>query len=393
MHLLKEGDAPFYKPLCPPCSISVPPWRSEALSMNKIDDRLKEDRKLLVLKKAVENTNEAFVTIDQNHTVVFFNKAAEKIFGYNREEVLGGDLGAILSPKCRKDHREAVDRYLTTRRPKLIGHESELTAVRKNGESFPISISFSVTEVEGHLYFTGILRDLTENKALEERIAKAERLAVLGRLVAEITHEIKNPMMMIGGFARQLLKSTTDASSLNKLDIIVEEVRRLEKLLEELGEYYRPRKLNREAVDINELLEEIFSLAKENCEKNNINIVLYFQKDKILVEADRSKLKQVFLNMVKNGMEAMKEGGDLTIRSLLRGDKVEITFADEGAGIPEEVQEKIFTPFFTTKKHGTGLGLPISKRIIEEHPGSSLSLDSREDQGTMIKITMPVMRA
>ena len=157
----------------------------------------KENSELSILRGAIENTNEAFVTIDQDHTVIFFTRTAEKIFGYDRNEVIGHDLDVVLGPRCREGHRQAVARYLKTRDPRLIGHETEFVATRKNGETFPASISFSVSEINGKLFFTGIVRDVTETKALQERIIKSERLAALGQVVAEITHEIKNPLIRI----------------------------------------------------------------------------------------------------------------------------------------------------------------------------------------------------
>ena len=135
-------------------------------------DAIKE---LTILQGAVQNTNEAFVTIDQDHTVIFFNQAAEKIFGYRREEVIGQNLNSILTPRCSQDHQKAVERYIKTKKPVLIGHETEFIAARKGGEAFPASISFSVSEVEGKLYFTALIRDVTETKTLQEQLLQSER--------------------------------------------------------------------------------------------------------------------------------------------------------------------------------------------------------------------------
>jgi PAS domain S-box-containing protein len=190
-----------------------------------MDDCKNEIKELSLLQRAVENTNEAFVTIDQSHRVLFFNRAAERIFGYSRDEVIGHDLDIIMSPACSRDHRRAVERFVTTRQPKRIGHATELLATRKTGETFPANISFSVAEVDGAMYFTGIVTDLTETKALQERIIRSERLAALGKMVAEINHEIKNPLMMIGAFAGQLTRKIKDRQSREKLNIIVEKLR------------------------------------------------------------------------------------------------------------------------------------------------------------------------
>lgn len=362
------------------------------ISKEKIGDVPDENKALAILRSAVENTNEAFVTIDKNHKVLFFNKAAERIFGYSRDEVIGHDLSVIMSPACSSDHRRAVARYVKTRVPRRIGHPTEMVATRKNGGRFPAYISFSVSEGEDNLYFTGIIRDLTETKALQEKIERSERLAALGQFVAEITHEIKNPLMLIGGFVRQLIRVTKADKSLTKLNIIVDEVSRLENLLKGIREFYLPITLTIEEIDIHSLLQEVYLLVKEDCERKNIRTGFKADKEPAIVEGDRGKLKQVFLNLVKNSIEAMEKGGNLKMESKLSGDMVEINVADDGCGISEDDLEKIFSPFFTTKGHGTGLGLSISKSIIEYHEGGSLTLKSQGGKETVFNVTMPAHR-
>jgi two-component system, LuxR family, sensor kinase FixL len=345
---------------------------------------------LTILQGAIENTNEGFVTIDENHRVVIFNREAERIFGINREEILGKDLGVILSPQCSQGHKKAVARYLDSRKPELIGHQSEFLTARKNGQLFPLSISFSVSNIGEKTFFTGIIRDLTETKALQEQVLKSERLAALGQLVAEVSHEIKNPLVMIGGYARQLLRSATDSKGQAKLQIIVDEVRRLETLIGELRDLYRPKALNLETIDMAVLLKEVRELIQEEARNKQIEVVLDIPPAPVMVEGDRDKLKQVILNLSRNGMEAMDQGGKLTVRAQCLEDRLEVTVSDEGPGIPEPELDKIFVPFYTTKKQGTGLGLSVSKRIIEEHRGCSFSLASGRDKGAVAKITMPI---
>ena len=353
-------------------------------------EREDESRRIAVLEKAVENTNEAFVTIDAHHRVVFFNKAAERIFGFKREEVVGHDLDVIMAPTCSRNHRDAVARYLETGVPRRIGHDTEISATRRSGETFPASISFSVSEFEGNIYFTGTVRDLTETKALHERVMKSERLAALGQVVAEISHEIKNPLVMIGGFARQLSHETNNDKALSKLNIIVKEVARLENLLNELRDLYLPRTLDKQEMDINELLKEVYELVRDDCEAKKMHVIFTPDSEKMAVTGDREKLKQVLLNLAKNAGEAMSEGGKISLSTLRKGDKVEIAIADEGCGIPEEQRAKVFAPFFTTKKGGTGLGLSVSKCIVEDHPDSTLTFESRQGKGTVFKVTMPL---
>ncbi len=353
-----------------------------------MDEKYKDSRDLTILQGAVENTNEAFVTIDENHRVIFYNQAAEKIFGFSREEVIGKDLNMILSPQCSRDHRQAVQRYLETKIPRRIDHQTELIATRKNGKTFPASISFSVSHIDGHPFFTAIIRDLAETQYLKEQVAKAERLAALGQIVAEITHDIKNPLLIMGAYARQLIRVAQDEESLKKLNIISEEVKRLESLLGEVNDYYLLKGLKFEKFDIQVMLQEICFLAQHDCKEKNIQLECRTAEGAAWVEGDRDKWKQVFLNLIRNGIEALEKGGNLSLQSWITGRQVEINIRDNGPGIPANIQAQIFSPFFTTKERGTGLGLPICKKIVESHPGSSIEIISEEGKGTEVRLAL-----
>jgi len=353
----------------------------------------RNQREVAILKGAIESANEAFVTIGEDHRVLLFNQAAEKILGYRADEVIGQDLSLILGPNCPRNHRASVDRYIATGQGTQIGHETELLPARKNGQTFPASISFSVARVDGRMFFTAIIRDLTEKKAYEAKIMQAERLAALGQLVAEVSHEIKNPLMMIGGFARQLLKSPQQGKDQAKIEVIVAEVGRLEGLLKELNEFYLPRKLNLERLDLNALVREARDLTGDLCEKQGIAFDLRLAEGPLLVLGDPDRLKQVMLNLIKNSIEALGNQGALTLETVRLGNRVEVRLTDNGPGMSPEILAQIFDPFFTTKKTGTGLGLPLSKKIIEEHEGASFALESREGQGTTVRVSMPALPA
>lgn len=357
--------------------------------MQKSADKGDSLMEISILQGAVENANEAFVTIDEQSTVIFFNRAAERMFGYNRCEVIGRNLAEILGPGCREGHERGVAHYVKTKKGNLLGHVSEFDAMRRSGETFPASISFSVTEVNGESFFTGIVRELTETKALHAQVLQAERLAALGQMVAEISHEIKNPLVMIGGFARQLLKKVTGDKEQAKLGVIASEVERLEKLLADLKDLYRPRQLNLLDFDIDELLREVCNLTIANLKNDAITIRCQAEPGAKMISGDRDKLKQVLLNLVKNGAEALAGPGTVAVASRLGPGNILVTITDGGQGIPASIREKIFSPFFTTKEHGTGLGLCISKRIVEEHPGGLFTLESEEGKGTTVTITLP----
>jgi signal transduction histidine kinase len=145
-------------------------------------------------------------------------------------------------------------------------------------------------------------------------------------------------------------------------------------------------------MDINELIHEIYDLAGEECEKRNIRVAFRTDVAKAMVEGDRAKLKQVFLNLVKNAVEAVGENGVVSLTSTVKNKEVEISISDSGCGIPEKHWKKVFSPFFTTKKHGTGLGLSVSKSILENHPGCTFAFESEQGKGTTFKVRMPVVR-
>jgi signal transduction histidine kinase len=186
------------------------------------------------------------------------------------------------------------------------------------------------------------------------------------------------------------LKHEKNEENQKKLTIIHEEVGRLEALVRELNALYLPRQLNLEQVDINELLQETHTLSGESCRSKGLEVVKDFQTETLTVTGDRGKLKQVFLNLIKNSIEALDEGGKLTIETRLADNTAEIIIADDGPGISEENLEKVLTPFFTTKRRGSGLGLSVSKRIIEDHQGGSFSISSLDGAGTRITITLPL---
>ncbi len=357
--------------------------------MEPAESKYREDE-LEILKLAIENTTEAFVTIDENQRILFFNRAAERLFGFERSEVIGRSLDVILGGDCRQGHREAVRRYLKSGKEKLTHQEKEFVITRKGGEAVPVVFSFSVAVLNGKHYFTAIIKDISDLRACHDRVLRSERLAALGQLVAEIVHEIKNPLMLIGGFTRQVKKAVKDHKSAAKLDIILEEVERLESLLAELKELYIPKEIHFSVFDVNALLKELYLLAMDDCKSKNIDIILNTDSGEALVEGDREKIKQVFLNLVRNGIEALEEGGVLRIESKKHGSYVEIRITDNGPGIPEENKERVFSPFFTTKRYGTGLGLSISKSIIDQHPGCSLSLDSKKGKGTIFRVRIPL---
>lgn len=351
---------------------------------------LKEENALKILLGVLDSIHDAIVTIDSSHKVLFYNKRAEEIFGYTREEVIGNDLSTIMSHNCARDHRSAVKRYLETGVSKLMNQHSEIIAVRKGNIPFPASITFYITKVEDETYFTAVIKDLSEAKDMEERLSACEAMAGLGRMLAEVTHELRNPLMSIGGFARQLRKYVTDEVGEKKLQIILKEVERLEGLIRDLKEYHLAKEPPKADVDLVPLLREVVELFSPALKEIRATIDLRLLDEALVVFGNKDRLKQVFINVIQNALDAVDEGGLVQVIAQKEGEKAIVEVIDNGIGLTEEEVAKVFEPFYTTKPKGTGLGLCISKKIIEEHHGDSIEVRSEKGKGTTVRIGLPL---
>jgi signal transduction histidine kinase len=226
---------------------------------------------------------------------------------------------------------------------------------------------------------------------MEEELLRSERLAVLGKMAAHISHEIKNPLMLIGGFARQVLKEIAQEPEKNqeKLQIIVDEVHRLEDFLVEVGSYAKFSEPQKRSGDFNALIRETCQRLEPSLREGNVELVLDLAPDLPEMQFDPGHLRQVILNIAKNGLEAMDRGGTLTLRTGRQEGGVFLEIDDTGEGIPPDIQEKIFQPFFSSKPKGSGLGLAICQKIMEAH-GGEIQIDSAPGQGTRVTLRLKV---
>jgi two-component system sensor histidine kinase HydH len=225
--------------------------------------------------------------------------------------------------------------------------------------------------------------------ASQERLVRSERFAAIGEAAAYVSHEIKNPLMVIGGLAHQVENKEGEPSLKEKLHIIQSEVQRLENFLGDLRDFTRPVTPVMQKTDLNEVIHDVDTLMKEEAKNRGINLVERLDPKLPTLTADPNQMKQVVLNLVKNAFEAMESGGRLVLASGADDNQVWFSVEDTGNGMPQEVLEKIFNPFFTTKKKGTGLGLAVINKIINDHRGS-VSVESLPDQGTTFRIMLPV---
>ncbi|MCL4501600.1 MAG: ATP-binding protein [Deltaproteobacteria bacterium] len=338
----------------------------------------------------INSATDALVTINEDHVIVGFNLEAERMFGYSREEALGQDLKLIVPPPFTETHSGFLKRYLATREAHVLGRTRRLAARRRDGEEFTLSISFSVAKILGRLYFTAIMRDVTEYKAMEDRLLQTERLAAVGNTVAHIAHEIKNPLLIIGGFARQLQKvPQMDDQARHKLSIIAEEVGHLEKMVAEMRDFVRRPPIQKRPGQIKAAIQQAVELFEDLFQEHQVQVYIIEKSPLPTLSFDPQQMHEVLINLLKNAVEAMPRGGEITIVSRVRGSLVEIRISDTGEGIPREVAANIFRPYFTTKEKGTGLGLAICQSIIQEH-GGTLMADSTPGRGSTFTIQLPL---
>ena len=338
----------------------------------------------------IKSATDGIVTINEDHVIIGYNEGAEKMFGYSRDEALGQDLNILIPPPYKEVHRGFVRRYVATREARVIGKHVRLKAQRRDGSEFPMSISFSVAEIRDNLYFTGVIRDITEYQEMQDRLLQSERLAAVGNTVTHIAHEIKNPLLIIGGFARQLLKIPgLDDKSRQKLNIIAEEVSNLEAMVAEMRDFVRLPAAVKSRGRLEEAISEALELFRDTFTENHVKINRVEDGPLPPLDFDPKQLRQVLINLFKNALEAMPRGGEITISTRVSEQNAEIVLADTGEGMDPEVAANIFQPYFTTKAQGTGLGLAICQSIIQGH-GGSISVKSTPGKGTAFTMQLPL---
>ena len=333
---------------------------------------------------------DGIVATDHRGNIVIFNEGAEKVFGYTSEEVIGKMDVADLYPRGRaKRVREDLYGREYGGSGKLANYET--TILDKAGNEVSVWLSASMIYEDGKVLGTVVFfRDLTERKKLEKRVLESERLATIGQGMAYISHEIKNPLVIIGGFARQVLRRIgQDGKNKEKLEIIINEIQRLEEFLSDVTDVTKLSKPKKKIARINDVVEEVSTLLKHEFDAHHVVFDKSIDPHIPKTSFDKKQVKQVFINVVKNAIEAMPEGGKLSIETHLKERNIEILFSDTGKGVSPEDLDDIFDPFVTTKSKGTGLGLAISRKIMEDHKGG-ISIQSKLGEGTLCTIIFPI---
>lgn len=348
----------------------------------------------------IESSVDGIIAADMKGNIIIFNKGAEALTGYTAEEVIGKihitqiypeGVAKEIMRKLRSPEFGGVGKFTPT----------SLNVVNKNGEEIPIQLSAALIYDAGgkEVASVGIFTDLRprlkmerEIQEIQQALLQSEKLAAMGRLTSQIAHELNNPIYGIMN-TLELLKTEIPPENRRRriLDLALSETHRLSEMLRNMLSFSKPEEEQRRPVNLNELLEGILLIVDKQMQEANIKVKTYLDEKIPLVMASTNQLRQVFLNMFKNAKEAMPKGGTLTVGTGRERDRVLIHIRDTGVGIPEELKNKIFEAFFTTKQKvkGVGLGLSVCYGIIKSH-GGEIRVESEEGKGTHFTISLPI---
>jgi two-component system sensor kinase FixL len=363
---------------------------SQVIDNNRAVQELR--RNATWLDRLIDTTQDAVLSIDRQGRIVLFNPAAERIFGYPRNEVIGQKVNQLMAEPYATEHDEYIARYEKTGEARAIGRIRTVTARRKNGESFPIELSVTEIAVDREVHYAAFIRDISEKTRLQTQLVESERLAAIGGTAAKIGHELANPlngMSLTVQLLEQRLSRMADGSGdplASTTKRLKDEISRLQKLASEFATISRKEKYAFRPVDLTQLVDDIVGLQAQHLAQHGIEIHSVLARDLPILSVDGDKIKQALLNLVKNAGEAMPDGGKITIEAFAKGDAVILEITDTGNGIPLDVDA--FEPFMTTKKEGTGVGLVIVRQILTAHAGK-ISYRSRPGEGTTFRIELP----
>lgn len=347
---------------------------------------------------------DAIITADSNDTIVFWNQGAQNIFGYSDKEIIGQPITTLIPERYRSAHSAGLERYLETGQPHIIGKTVELQGLRKGGEEFPIELSLSSWKTHDGVFFSGVVRDISNRKEAQRQLEKRtfearQRTEELESLVQMVAHDLKSPVIVIAGFVRRLKgrieKICPDAGADRLLDQIRSSAESLEKFLKDLleGLVVTQSAPAEEEVRLDQVIDDVVRRHSEVIVESGTDIRISLDRPVPLVSGDRRRIEQVVDNLLANALRHMDRPSDAAVSIEVTTDDnagmVVTRISDNGIGILPEHQAKIFDRFFrvSSSKGGTGLGLSIVKKIVESH-GGRIWVESELGRGTTFGFTL-----
>ncbi len=349
------------------------------------------------LAAIVESSDDAIVSKDLSGIVLSWNAAAERLFGYSAHEMIGHPITVIFPPDRIDEETEILRRIANGERIEHI----ETTRRHKDGRDIAVSVSASpIRNAAGAIVGAAkIVRDLTERDAREQRIrelqtelAHIQRLTELGQVVSSLVHEVNQPLSAIGNYVnacRRLLRSAKPDQAAQGLERIAEQTERARQIVQRIRDFVRKGEQHMRRENVPQVIDEIVVLTQASVRNEDIHFSTDLHPAAPYAEIDKVQVHQVLFNLLRNGIEAMQGARrEIAVATRLADDgMVEVSVADTGSGLPEEVRQNLFQPFVTTKPNGMGIGLSVCRGIIEQH-GGRLWAEDNPGGGTVFRFTV-----
>jgi PAS domain S-box-containing protein len=356
-------------------------------------ERLQQDifKSKQQLQAIFDGITDGLIIVDTEFRVVAINKAEAAFLGREPQELVGLPCYEVY---CRGDSACAAcpaHRTFASGKAALVPQLELSGSFHRRGVDV---YTFPVRDQNGEtVQAIQYIKDVTERMKLQRQLRDVEQLTGIGQMAANVAHEIRNPLIAVGGFARQLHEDMDpDDPRREHTRIILEEVTRLEQILREQLTLERHLQPVMRPVDINQILRDVRKLLSHGLLSSQTQLVGDLQDGLPVTMGDANQLKQAFLNIIGNAIQSMEDGGTVTVTSAQTGDDIVVRISDTGPGIPSDVMSKLFVPFFTTRKSGSGLGLAVTRRIVENH-GGEITAESEPGKGTSFTVRLPIIRS
>jgi len=372
-------------------------WREAAEAIRDITAREAH------LQSILDTVPEAMIVIDETAAIQSFSSAAERLFGYRAHEVLGQNVAILMPEPYRSGHDGYLHRYLSTGERHIIGIGRVVVGQRRDGSTFPMELAVGEMRSAGRRFFTGFIRDLTERQATEARlqelqqeVAHMSRLTAMGEMASALAHELNQPLSAIANYVKGSLRLLEDVKGErtamlgDALDKAAEQALRAGQIIRRLREFVGRGETEKRVESVARLVEEAGALALVGVRERGVRVHYRLDRAADRVVADRVQVQQVLLNLMRNAIEAMDsvDRRELVVANSLDDGMIRIDVIDTGAGIAPDVAERLFQPFVTSKAQGMGVGLSISRTIVESH-GGRIWAEPNPGGGTRFSLTLP----
>jgi two-component system sensor kinase FixL len=373
-------------------------WFGERLRRVRIESARREAH----LESILATVPDAMIVIDERGIIQSFSSAAERLFGHRAEEVIGQNIKMMMPSPYRESHDGYLERYLRTGEKRIIGIGRVVVGERKDGSTFPMELA--VGEMKSSTrFFTGFIRDLSERQRTEARLQELQselvhisRLTAMGEMASALAHELNQPLSAIVNYlkgSRRILENKPDGDSQvvrDAIDKAAEQSLRAGNIIRRLRDFVARGESERRIESVKKLIEEASALALVGAKDQGVRVRFDFDPALDFVLADKVQVQQVVLNLMRNAIEAMEHSKrrELTISTSPAADgMLVVEVSDTGSGIAPEIREQLFQPFVTSKATGMGVGLSISRTIIEGH-GGQVSVHDNPGGGTVFRFTL-----